>query len=261
MRPVLRHHLLDLADLDDAAFARHVHKLGQELSRGLPSPFDRFVHLSLAHATLPLASVPRRRDWLGDVVARDLGRVGADAFEQDTALLPAPYRDPALHIVPAAPGSGGGLSMAPGVVLALVVPDELAEARLRRNVAHELSHGARQVRKPQLSQYGYGPQVSYTTRDYLMFEGLAEVLADTLYPAPIAPPMVTPEQEAAWWATVDLDAVGFGAYGQYCSNAVSGQIGARIVRAFLSRHGVDVVQAHAIDDEALYHQSGYPHLR
>ena len=114
-------------------------------------------------------------------------------------------------MVPAVDRAGGGCTIAPGKILVALRVDALARTRLARNIAHEYSHGVRMASRPQAAD-GYGEHVPYSVRDHLVFEGLASVLVETLYPAAMEDPEVSAEEELRWGAKADLDAKGTLAY-------------------------------------------------
>ena len=89
------------------------------------------------------------------------------------------------------------------------------------------------------------------------------VLAETMVPKPTPYPWddVTAEQEADFWETVDLDARGLEAYTRYMRHDAAYETGARIIRSYLDRHGISIVEAHRLLGTELYSGSGYPFLR
>ena len=133
--------------------------------------------------------------------------------------------------------------------------------RLKRNIAHEYSHTVRMVQKPQATAHGFGEAIPYSMRDYLVFEGLAIVLSESLYAHPAFPPHeVSEESEAQFWATTDFDAVGMDAYMKYMTKQAY-EIAAKIVRNYVAAHNISIIEAHSMSDEELFWNSGYPFIR
>jgi len=124
---------------------------------------------------------------------------------------------------------------------------------MRFVIAHEYSH----------TQRDFGQFQPETVRDYLIFEGLAMVLAETMVPKPIPYPWddVTADQEADFWETVDLDARGLEAYTRYMRHDTAYETGSRIIRSYLDRHGMSIAEAHRLPTTELYLGGGYPFLR
>ena len=158
-------------------------------------------------------SDPNRDRLFQKLLDCDLTRIAHETFDRVTTLLPSPVEEIVCHIVPAVGSKGGGACYAPGKILICVPSDELSPVRLKRNIAHEYSHTYRYAIKSMETQFGFGDAVPYRVRDYLIFEGLAGVLAETLFPHPGLPaPEVSADKEADFWRTTDLEAVGMDAY-------------------------------------------------
>jgi len=84
------------------------------------------------------------------------------------------------------------------------------------------------------------------------------VLGETIFPKPNPYPwdQVTAEQEAEFWEGIDPEVRGVEGYLQYVSHDVSYEAGARVVRAYLLRHGVSIAEAHRLPNDELYWRSG-----
>lgn len=244
---------------DDMGYTNELEYLAEELSA--EEPHQWMIRGSIRNAALPFASDPKRDASFRKLADMDLTRLTLETVDQVTGRLPAPIDDITVHLFPAIDSKGGGCCYAPGKILLCIRCDELAPFRLKRNIAQEYSHTVRLIQKPQATEHGYGPAVPYTMRDYLAFEGLAMVLADSLYPHPAFPPSeVSEESEAAFWNRVDLDAEGMSAYRTYMSKRAY-EIASTIVSAYLATHRISIIEAHSRTDEELYWQSGYPHIR
>ncbi|WP_010275528.1 hypothetical protein [Paenibacillus senegalensis] len=112
------------------------------------------------------------------------------------------------------------------------------------------------VHKPQDTKHGYSQAVSYSIRNYLIFEGLAGVLPEVLYPHEAFPPLpITKEREAEFWSELEPEAAGMEAYMKYMNRAAY-EIGARIVRNYLKNQNKTILEAHRLFDEELYWKSG-----
>lgn len=246
--------------MDDDTYIAILDRVSSELSNNQPSPFNWFVRAGIRNAAKPFATDSSRNGNLQRLIDFNLTDVGQTCFERVSSLLSAPISDLELHIVPAIDQFGGGCCIAPGKVLVAVKIDEFSPVRLQRNVAHEYSHSVRMTQKPQATEHGYGHEVRYTIRDYLIFEGLAMVLSDTLYPSPIQPHDVSDTEEEAWWNEVNIDAVGVKGYVDYIGLRAY-EIGSRIVRAYLGNRDISVLQAHYLTDEELYWRSGYRDIK
>lgn len=249
-----------LMDADDATYIERLTQISRSLSLNRPEPFDMFVTSSIQHAAMALVKDSQRNVLLRQLNQLDLAQIGEDALSRLRELLPTPIAHLQLHILPAMASSAGGVSMAPGHILVCLRSDAWSTERLQRNVAHEYSHGVRQSQKPQLTEFGFGEAVPYTVRDFLVFEGLAMILADTLYPAPISPEPVSLGDEQEWWTKIDLDACGFEAYARYFGVQAC-EIGARIVRSYIRTHHRTVIAAHDATDHELYWNSCYPYRK
>ncbi len=250
----------ELIHIDDVTFTATLDRISDDLSKNQPYPFNFFVQASIRNAVKPFATDASRDAKLQHLLNFDLAEVGRTSCERVSTLLPSRINDIQTHIFPAIEKFGGGCTIAPGKILVSVKIDELAPVRLQRNIAHEFSHGVRMTQKPQATEHGYGEVVPYTVRDYLIFEGLAMVLSDTLYPAPIPPYNVSDEDEKTWWNGADLDAVGPNGYIEYIGLKAY-EIGSRIVRAYMQKHSMSILEAHYIPDEELFWNSGYKHIK
>ncbi|GIP34062.1 hypothetical protein J2TS4_32720 [Paenibacillus sp. J2TS4] len=86
-------------------------------------------------------------------------------------------------------------------------------------------------------------------------------MPEVLFPHPKFPPTpVTSKGENDFWEKTNLDEVGTDAYIKYIG-VKAYEIGARIVRKYLSTHNVSIIEAHNLSNEELYWNSGYPLLR
>ena len=249
-----------LIHIDDVTFTATLDQISQDLSSNQPYPFNFFVQASIRNSVKPFATDASRDEKLQHLLNFDLAKVGRASCERVSTLLPSPINDIQTHIFPAIEKFGGGCTIAPGKILVSVKIDDLAPARLQRNVAHEFSHGVRMTQKPQATEHGYGEVVPYTVRDYLIFEGLAGVLCATLYPAPIPAYNVSDEEEEAWWNGANLEVVDSDGYIKYISLKAY-EIGSRIVRAYMQKHSISIIEAHYVSDKELFWDSGYEHIK
>jgi len=259
MSIIVRNCITDLVHLDDHSFTKYLNDLTEELSAN--QPYKWMIRGSINNASKPFASDPHRDKQFQKLLDLDLEKIAYEAFDQVTRLLPPPVDEILCHIVPAIESKGGGACYAPGKILLALRIDDLSPFRLRRNIAHEYSHTIRYIQKPIESDFGFGEAIPYSVRDFLIFEGLASVLPETLYPHIELPvPEVSSESEAAFWEKTKLDATGMDAYIEYMSMKAY-EIGSRIVRKYLETHKISIVEAHYLSDEELFWNSGYPFIR
>jgi|GEM_PF-4085054 len=144
------------------------------------------------------------------------------------------------------------------------------DIRLLRNAAHEYSHSVRLALFPQDERHGWGPAVPTTVRAYLVMEGLADALADHLYPWDRPDERLPEPLEAAYWEAVTphLGDTGSAAYVDYVIGQIPGlpsgagyAAGTRLVRSFLRHTGTDPVAAQTLTWEEVWSQSAYAFAR
>lgn len=250
----------ELIHVDSDTFAATLDRLSDELSTNQPYPFNFFAQASIRNAVKPFVIDNSRDEKMQQLVNVDLSSVGKACCERVSTLLPSSINDIEVHIFPAIERFGGGCTIAPGKILVCVKVDELAPVRLQRNIAHEYSHSVRMTIKPQATEHGYGEEVPYSVRDYLVFEGLAMLVSDILYPAPIPPIELSDEDEETWWRGANLDAVGVEGYVNHIDQRAY-EIGSRIVRTYMQNQGVSIMEAHNLTDHELYWNSGYKKVK
>ena len=252
-------HIEELINIDNDTFTYTLDRLSEELSKNQPDPFDFFVQASIRNAVKPFVSESSRDERLQQLIELNLTEVAEGSCERVSTLLPSPIEDIEAYIFPAF-DRGGGCTVAPGKIFISVKIDEWAPVRLQRNIAHEYSHSVRMTQKPQATDHGYGEEMPYTVRDYLIFEGLAMVSSDILYPASLPPYELDDKDEDAWWNEANLDAVGSDGYINHIG-LIAYEIGSRIVRTYMDNHGISIMQAHYLTDNELYWNSGYKKIR
>lgn len=232
-------------------------------------PWEWLVRASARHSRQrpdgpPVEPLLRRLDALG------LDRLAEEALARLATLLPPPTEAVHCHLLPTLGANMGGCSYAPGKMLMVLGDRDALDRRLLRNVAHEYSHTVRMARWPQDERHGFGPVRPYSVRAYLVFEGLADALADHLYPWDRSDERLPPELEPTYWAAVTphLDETGSNAYVAYVAGEMPGlppgagyAAGARLVKRFLLRAGMDAVAAQHLPWEEIYFNSGYPLAR
>ena len=238
-------------------------------------PWYDWIKASLRHPCLGAAdadpaAIIRR---LAALCRQPVVGVVTGALERLTGLVTPETEEIACHLHPGrAPDRGGGLSFAPGKLLLGVAISDDWQGRLERGLAHEYSHTLRMAIWPQDTRHGYGAARALTVRDYLVFEGLAEALADELYPyRGLMPDDLPPPVEAAYWTFIgpQLDATGWPAYIDYilCGSnedlpGMAGyRVGAQIIRSYMRRHGLPAVGIQKFGYEELYWDSAYPHIQ
>lgn len=72
---------------------------------------------------------------------------------------------------------------------------------------------------------------------------------------------VSEEQVTRFWTDADLEARGLEGYMTEMGREGAYEAGARIVRAYLQRHGIPIENAHRLSNLRLYWESGYSILR
>ncbi|MEF3305690.1 DUF2268 domain-containing putative Zn-dependent protease [Paenibacillus sp. GYB003] len=227
--------------MDEATLSKYLDELSEELSAN--EPFRWMIQGSIKNAIKPFVKDPNRDQSFQKLIDIDITQMAYDTVNHVIRLLPSPVEDITVHIFPAIESKGGGACFAPGKILLCIRCDELAPWRLKRNIAHEYSHTVRMVQKPQATAHGFGEAIPYSMRDYLVFEGLAIVLSESLYAHPAFPPHeVSEESEAQFWATTDFDAVGMDAYMKYMTKQAY-EIAAKIVRNYVAAHNISIIEA------------------
>jgi hypothetical protein len=255
----INNYIPELVGLNDIEYTNYLEELIHKLS--FNQPYKWMIKGSINNASKPFVSAPNRDKIFRKLLNYDLSNIATETFEQLNNLLPSTVEDISCHIIPAIESKGGGACYAPGKILLALRIDELSPVRLKRNIAHEYSHTIRTVQKPTESESGFGNAVPYSVRDYLIFEGLANVIPDILYPHQEFKPLeITAEQEINFWDQTNLDAFGMDAYIQYMGIRAY-EIGARIIRSYLLTHEISIIEAHYKTDEDLYWNSGYKRIR
>ena len=244
-------HIPGFIGLDDAGFADRVETLKRRLARG--QPLAVLVRRAVGTATDGLATAPNRDELLERLLEQNPVKAARDALRRVTAILPPVRGRITCHLLPNGGNRGSGNCFREDRLIAAAPCEGDAASWLCFVIAHEYSHTHRD----------FGEHRPDTVRDYLIFEGLAMVLAETAFPKPEPYPWdeVTAEQEADFWATTDVEARGLEAYMRYMSHDAAYETGARIVRAYLERHGVSIVEAHRLSNGELYWGSGYEAAR
>lgn len=244
--------------LNDKAFRDAALAWAAQRSEGLGLPWCAFVAGTVRNTAARLADLSDRDARLERFLSLPIADSVNETLANQTARLPVPVSQICVDVLPGW-DRGGGVTVSPGSMIVVVRHGLTALASIRRNVGHEYSHTVRMVRRPQDERHGYGPASPYSVRDYLIFEGLATVLAEQCDPT-IPADAVSADQEDRLWKNFDLDAQGFSAYARYMGMGAY-EVGARVVRSYLVRHGIGIEEAHAIPDDELYWNSGYPRIR
>ena len=245
-------HIRALVGLDDPAFTRAVDALTDDLCRG--QPLASVIRRRIDRALRPLAEDPDRQIALFKLSRYDVLIIARGTVDDLVALLPPPLGRISCHIIPSAGTRGSGSCFAPDGLLVAAPCDGAVLSWLPFVIAHEYSHTLRY----------FGEHAPDTVRDYLIFEGLAMVLAETLFPPSFVPypwSEPSPEPEAGFWAEVDPNARGDDACANYVSSDLAYTIGARIVRHYLRCHEISIVAAHRLPNGELYWESEYPMMR
>lgn len=185
----------------------------------------------------------------------DVDGVVRSCLEHLCRLIPPSFSQLDCHIYPGIEtAQGGGATFGPGKLLIAVPISEDWAMRVRRNCAHEYSHAVRMAAFPAPWTARPTEVNPLTVRESLIFEGLAETLAQDLYPCPpLEPPPLTEDEAAAYWAfvTPHLDETGTEAYFRYIVahrtpgvRVRAGYLaGTSIVRAFLIARGLTSSEA------------------
>lgn len=166
------------------------------------------------------------------------------------------------HLFPCLnPERRGGFCYAPGKMLILIPLIEHWPLRVVRNITHEYSHTLRTRRWPTDERFGYGPAYRYTIREYLVFEGLADNLAEESHPHPAFPvPEVPHDLAQRFWDAVQphRDFESWDAYRLFQNPSpdlpvgIGYRMGYNVVRRFLERTGMTALAAHQLSyDEIL----------
>ncbi len=244
-------HIPELIGLDDAGFADQVERLKRRLSRS--NPVAVLARRTIGGAVEGLKTASDRDQQLHTLLELDPAGAARGVLRLLTAEIPPAHGRITCHLIPNAGNRGSGNCFGDDRLLITVPCQGDALPWVGFVLAHEYSHTHRD----------FGEHEPDTVRDYLVFEGLAMVLAEIMVPKPTPYPWdnVTAEQEVGFWQTVDLDARGVEAYTMYMRHDAAYETGARIVRAYLNRHRVSIVEAHRLPNNELYWGSGYPLLR
>jgi len=232
-------------------------------------PWERLVRLSARHS-FAQPGRPAPEPLLQRLCASDLDRRAEDALRRLVALLPPPRGPVRCHVLPSLTAAMGGCSYAPGKMLIALADKDVLESRLLRNVAHEYSHSVRLALWPQDAAHGCGPAQPHSVRAYLVMEGLADALADHLYPWDRPDARLPEALEPAYWDAIapHLDETGSAAYVSWVVGEMPGlpsgagyAAGTRLVRSFLRASGTDAVAAQTLPWERVYWASAYAFAR
>ncbi|WP_199624841.1 DUF2268 domain-containing putative Zn-dependent protease [Paenibacillus alkalitolerans] len=259
MNITVNNYIPDLINLNDFDYTEYLNSLIEELSYDQPHKW--MIKGSIKNASIPFVSIQNRDQLFQRLIEFDLSHIAHETVKKVSALLPCSVGEVNLHIIPAIESKGGGACYSPGNILLAIRIDELSPVRLQRNIAHEYSHTVRLVQKPTETEFGFGEAVQYKVRDYLIFEGLANVFPELLFSHPnIHAPEVTEQQEVDFWNTVDLEAEGIEGYINNIGLRAY-EIGSRIIRHYLNKHGTTIEKMHYSTDDELFWNSGYPYIK
>jgi Predicted Zn-dependent protease (DUF2268) len=244
-------HISKFKNLDDVAFAPRVERLKQQLSQ--LNPIASLTRRTINRGTRELETASDRDFLLQHLVEQNLANVARELLVQLTDKLPPLEGRISCQLVPNWGNRGSGNCFGSDRLLVATPCQGDAVSWLRFVIAHELSHTSRDfgVHRPEI------------VRECLVFEGLAMVLAETFVtkPGPYPWDHVTSQQEAEYWERVNAEARGLEAYLEHVNDEVAYEIGARIVRSYLQRHNISVIEAHHRSNEELYWNSGYSFIR
>lgn len=222
------------------------------------------MQASIRNVVLPFSEDPLRSDKLMRLGETQITKVAEQCIERVLTALTSVFEDIDVHLFPTCNGFGGGCTISPGKILVTATLEEdLAPIKLQRTITHEYSHCVRMTKYPQATEHGFGDEIPYSVRDYLVFEGLAMVLSDEVYPTasiPNYPYPVTDEMEEAWWRDAQTDMVGPQGYIKHM-NLRGYEISRRIVSHYLDQNNATIFEAHGVPGAELYWQSGYSYLR
>lgn len=244
-------HIPALVGLDNTRFVEQVERLKVRLARS--NPVAILTRRTIGGATSGLETAIDRDVLLRQLLDRNPSRIARKVLVQLTDWLPPRAGRVTCHLVPNGGDRGSGNCFGAERLLVTVPCKGDAAAWMSFVIAHEYSH----------TQRGFRLADSDTVRDFLVFEGLAMVLAETIAPAigNVFRQDATDEQVASFWAEVDLEGRGLDGYMRQMAREGAYEAGARIVRAYLQRHDLSIVDAHYLQSEGLYWGSSYPLLR
>ena len=247
----VENHIPGLIGLDHAGFADQVERLKRRLSRS--NPVAVLTRRTIGGAVECLETASDRDQQLHTLLELDPAGAACGVLRLLTAEIPPAHGRITCHLIPNAGNRGSGNCFGDDRLLITVPCQGDALPWVGFVIAHEYSHTHRD----------FGEHEPDTVRDYLVFEGLAMVLAETLEVKlkPYPWDEVTTEQEVNFWTMVDPEARGLEAYMTYMGHDAAYETGARIVRAYLNRHRVSIVEVHRLPNDELYWGSGYPLLR
>lgn len=265
-------HFKSLFPAGSATYRDRVHELLDSFQH---EPWSFMVKACLRHPCWGVADEDsdQVKKALEQLCRQPVADVVHAAFERLTRLIPPETKTIEVHLHPGpAANKGGGATFAPGKVLIGVPTSHDWEIRVQRNCAHEYSHCLRMAIWPHDDHHGFGEARPHNVRDYLVFEGLAEVLADELYPHPdFTSPEISSRDAIAYWDYIEphLDETGWPAYvkSMFCEDAsnlpsMAGyRIGEQIVRTFMGKTGTKAVEIQRLPYEEIYWNSGYLLLR
>jgi Predicted Zn-dependent protease (DUF2268) len=244
-------HISEFIGLDNGTFADQVERLQQRLARS--NPVAILTRRTLGEAMGRLETAPDRDVLLRYVLEQGAPKVALKTLLQLTRELPPVEDRITCHLVPNGGDRGSGNAFGADRLLAIVPCKGDVVSWLGFVIAHEYSH----------TQRGFRLADTDTVRDFLIFEGLAMVLGESVVPV-IGRKFqdeATDEQVADFWDAVDAEAYGLDGYMEYMGRDGAYEAGARIVRAYLQRHAVSIVEAHHLKNDELYWGSGYTFLR
>jgi len=218
-------HIPSLIGLDQAAFADQVEALEQQPARREPKPEPGLLRRSVGAAIALLTDAPNRDELLERLVKQDPARVAREALHRVAGVLPAVRRRIRCHLLPTGGNRGSGCRFGDDRLIVAAPCEGDAASWLRFVITHEYSHTHR----------AFGEHHADTVREDLVFEGLAMVLAETIFPKLELYPWdaVTAEQEAEFWEGIDPEVRGLEWYLQYMSHDAAYEVGAQVVGAYL----------------------------
>ncbi len=247
----VHNHIPKFIGLDDDAFAGQVERLKRRLARS--NPVAMLTRRTIGGAMEALAMAPDRDELLLELLDQNPAGAARTMLLELTAILPPVDGYVTCHLAPNGGDRGSGNCFGSDRLLTTVPCKGEMEPWMRFVIAHEYSHTQRGIR---LSDQD-------TVRDFLIFEGLAMVLAETYVPTIglMFREESSDEQVARFWADADLGARGLDGYMAEMGRDGAYEAGARVIRAYQQHHGTSIADAHRRENRELYWESGYPRLK
>jgi len=244
-------HISEFVGLDDVAFAGEVERLKRRLARS--NPVAALTRRTIGGALEALETAPDRDELLRQALDRNPVGVARAILRELTDMLPPADGSITCHLVPNGGDRGSGNCFGSDRLLAAVPCKGELEPWIRFVVAHEYSH----------TQRGFRLSDQDAVRDFLIFEGLAMVLAEICVPSIglMFREESSDEQVTQFWADADFEVRGLDGYMTEMGRDGAYEAGARIIRGYLQRHGISIADAHRRENRELYWESGYPLLR